>query len=112
MDKRKDKRFASKLSVKFNSGSLVSCGVLDDISENGLFIRSNRNFNIDALITIEIFMPDKTVSFLKGVVRRIIELPDQYRKFGIGVELIEKDKTYKHFLKLLHIQRRVTVQQF
>lgn len=109
MDKRKDKRFATKLYAKLNSGSLTSWGVLSDISENGLLIRSNRNFNKDAVIDIEIFMPDKTVSLLKGVVKRIIELPESDRKFGIGVELIEKDMIYKHFLKFFNGQTKTSV---
>jgi len=112
MEKRKDKRFDVKLYVKLNSGSFISWGALGDVSENGLFIRSNRGFTTDAVIDIEIFMPDKTVSHLKGIVRRIIELPEPHRKFGIGIELIEKDTTYKHFLKLLGEQRKTPVRQF
>ena len=112
MEKRKDKRLASKLYAKITSSSLTAWGLLNDISENGLFIRSNRDYTIDAVIDIEVFMPDKTVSLLKGVVRRIIELPEPHRKFGIGIELIEKDTTYKHFLKLLGEQRKTPVRQF
>ena len=99
MNKRKE--IATKLYVKLNSGPLTSWGLLYDVSENGLFIRSNRDFATDALIDIQVFMQDKSIIFLKGVVRRITELPEQHRKFGIGVELKEKDTTYKHFLKFL-----------
>jgi len=111
MERRRNKRFASKLFVKLNSGSAVSWGALGNVSENGLFIRSNRNFDIDAVISVEVFMTDKTVSVLKGIVKRIIELPGQDRKFGIGVQLIERDETYKHFLKMAGAQER-TLSQF
>ena len=101
MEKRKDKRFDVKLYVKLNSGSFISWGALGDVSENGLFIRSNRGFTTDAVIDIEIFMPDNTVSHLKGVVRRIVKLPESNRKFGIGVELVGKDNAYRRLLKIL-----------
>ena len=104
MDNRKDKRFDKQLYVKLKSGSLISWGKLSDISENGLFIGSNRGFMIGTAIDIEIFMPDNRISLLKGIVRRIIELPESARQFGIGVELTEKDTAYRHLLKLLNGQ--------
>ena len=110
MDKRKDKRFDKQLYVKVKSGSLISWGKLSDISENGLFIRSNRSFMIDAGIDIEIFMPDQSTCTLKGIVRRIIELPESERKFGIGVELTEKGVVYRLLLKSLNGQGKSTVR--
>jgi hypothetical protein len=109
VDKRKDERFSTKLYVKLSSGSLTSWGVLCDISENGLFIKSNRDFSTDALIDIEIFMPDKSISLLRGIVRRITQQPDLNRKFGIGIEIIEKDMIYKHFLKSFNGQAKTSV---
>jgi len=109
VDKRKDERFSTKLYVKLNSGPITSWGILSDISENGLFIKSNRNFSTDALIDIEIFMPDKSISLLKGIVRRITEQSDSHRKFGIGIEIIEKDMIYKHFLKFFDGQTKTSV---
>ena len=110
MDKRKDKRFDKQLYVKVKSGSVISWGKLSDISENGLFIRSNRGFMIDAGIDIEIFMPDQSTCTLKGIVRRIIELPESERKFGIGVELTEKGVVYRLLLKSLNGQGKSTVR--
>jgi hypothetical protein len=108
MDKRKDKRFTTKLYVKLNSVTKTFWGVLDEISENGLFIRSNQGFTLDAVIDIEIFMPDNIIILLKGVVRRITELPEQHRKFGLGIELIKKDATHKDFLTFLDGQTKQT----
>jgi hypothetical protein len=64
---------------------------LTDVSENGLFVKSNRDFAVDAVINIEIVMPDNSTSLLKGRVKRRIELPEEHRKYGIGIELIKKD---------------------
>ncbi len=108
MDKRKNKRFTTKLYVKLNSVTKTFWGVLDEISENGLFIRSNQGFTLDAVIDIEIFMPDNIIILLKGVVRRITEWPEQPRKFGIGIELIKKDAIHKDFLTFLDGQTKQT----
>lgn len=110
MDKRKDKRFAKRLHVKLSSGSSISWGLLCDVSENGLFIRSNQSYKIDALIDIHVFMPDNSIILLKGVLRRITELAEQHRKFGIGVELIEKNTAYENFLKFLDGQTKKLAQ--
>jgi Tfp pilus assembly protein PilZ len=110
MDKRNDKRFTTRLHVKLSSRSIISWGILCDVSENGLFIKANQDFPIGEVIDIEIFMPDNTSCLLTGTVRRRVELPESYRKFGIGVELIRKDATYKHFLKNLDGQTKTPVQ--
>jgi len=99
MDDRKNKRFTTQLHVKLNSGSLIAWGILCDVSENGLFVKSNRDFTMDTPISIEIFMPDNTNSFLKGTVKRKIEMSESYRKHGLGIELIEKDAPYQQYVK-------------
>jgi len=101
MDNRKNKRFNKQLYAKLNSRSLISWGILCDVSKDGLFIKSNQDFTVGDIIDIEIFMPDNTTSFLKGIVRRKIEVPDTYRKNGFGIELTEKGMSYRGFLQSL-----------
>jgi hypothetical protein len=101
MDKRKDMRLSMKLYSKLRAESGVSWGLLTDVSENGIFIKSNRDFTMGEAIDIELFMPDNTNALLKGVIRRKIELPDSHRKYGLGIELKEKDMVYRRFLRNL-----------
>jgi Tfp pilus assembly protein PilZ len=101
MDKRKDMRLSMKLYSKLRAVSGVSWGLLTDVSENGIFIKSNRDFTMGEAIDIELFMPDNTNALLKGVIRRKIELPDSHRKYGLGIELKEKDMVYRRFLRNL-----------
>jgi len=110
MDKRKDMRLSMKLYTKLTADSFVSWGLLSDVSENGLFIKSNRDFTMGEAIDIELFMPDNNNSLLKGVIRRKIELPDSHRKYGLGIELIEKDIVYRYFLKSLKGQTKTPLQ--
>jgi len=91
MDKRQNERHYMKLHTKLRADSFVSWGLLSDVSENGLFIRSNRDFTMGDAIDIEVFMPDNSNSLLKGAIRRKIELPDSHRKYGLGIEITEKD---------------------
>ncbi|MEW6419380.1 MAG: PilZ domain-containing protein [Nitrospirota bacterium] len=92
-------RFTKRLEVRFTSGGLSFTGILSNLSENGLFIRTNRGFAPGATIDIELVMPDGKVSFLKGHVIRTVKTPIASLKNGMGVELIEKDATYINFLK-------------
>lgn len=99
MDNRKNKRFTTQLHVKLSSGSLITWGILCDVSENGLFVKSNRDFIMDTAISIEIFMPDNTNSLVKGIVKRKIEMSESYRKHGLGIEIIEKDASYQQYVR-------------
>ena len=99
MEQRKHKRFVKKLKVKICSGSQNTWGILNDLSENGLLISCNMKFTENTIIDIELIMPDHENFFLKGIVRRTMAMSSSNRKFAMGVELIEKDITYRHFLK-------------
>jgi hypothetical protein len=110
MDKRKNERHSMKLHAKLSANSFVSWGLLSDVSENGLFIKSNRDFTMGDAIDIEVFMPDNNNSLLKGVIRRKIGLSDSHRKYGLGIEVIEKDMVYLHFLRSLKGQTKTPLQ--
>lgn len=91
-------RFTKRLEARFSSGGMSFAGISSNLSESGLFIRTNRGFAPDTAIDIEMVMPDGKISSLKGFVRRTIKTPLS-SKNGMGVELIEKDAAYINFLK-------------
>jgi len=92
-------RFTKRLEARFSSGVMSFTGISSNLSESGLFIRTNRGFAPDTAIDIELVMPDGKTSSLKGLVRRTIKTPMSTLKNGMGVELIEKDAAYINFLK-------------
>lgn len=92
-------RFTKRLEARFSSGGMSFAGISSNLSENGLFIRTNRGFAPYTAIDIELVMPDGKISSLKGLVRRTIKTPMSTLKNGMGVELIEKDAAYINFLK-------------
>jgi hypothetical protein len=98
MEQRKEHRVSKQLYVQISTDRKVFWGLLNDFSKNGLFIKCNQDFPIGAVIDIEIFMPDKSTSVLKGIVRRKIDIPESNRKYGLGIELIEKDARFIRFV--------------
>ncbi len=95
---QRHRRFTKRLEARFSSGGMSFTGISSNLSESGLFIRTNRGFAPDTAIDIEMVMPDGKISSLKGLVRRTIKTPLS-SKNGMGVELIEKDAAYINFLK-------------
>jgi hypothetical protein len=109
MDRRKDRRYTTQLHVKLNAGSINFWGVLGDVSENGLFIKTTRDIDLDSSIDIVIFMPDNTNSHLTGIVVRKVALTDTHRKYGLGVKLLKQDEKFKKLLSVSYIgQKRIT----
>ncbi len=93
------KRYIKRLEVTFSSGGLSYRGILSNLSLNGLFIRTNRGFAPNTILTIEMLLPDGKTCNLKGIVRRTIKTPMLAQKNGMGIELLEKDQAYIQFLQ-------------
>jgi len=100
MEKRKHPRFNKNLVAQVVADDVSLFVITSDLSENGLFIRSKRCFAPDTVVGIEIATSDNMASLLKGVVRRTVDTSDSINN-GMGVEIVEKDETYIHFLKSL-----------
>ena len=92
-------RFTKRLEATFSSGGLSFRGILSNISENGVFIRTNRGFAPNTLVDIELVMPDNRISYIKGIVRRTIKTPVTMSKNGMGIELTDTDTTYIKFVR-------------
>jgi hypothetical protein len=88
-----------RLEVTFSSGNLSNKGILSNISENGIFIRTNRGFAPGTTVDIEVMMPDESISHLKGIVKRTIKTPLTAVKNGMGIELFQKDEPFLSFVR-------------
>ena len=98
LDYKRTRRYTKRLEATFSSGDYSFRGILSNISESGLFIRTNRGFAPGTVVEIEVMMPDNTISRLKGVVRRTIKTPLTSMKNGMGIELTESDAGYNRFV--------------
>jgi hypothetical protein len=101
IDNRKDKRYSKRLTVRINSESLRRSGIMRDVSENGMFVMSSRDFTKDMAINIELLLPDNKTSLLKGTITRNTGILGSIWLTGIGIKLTEKDETFHNFLTTL-----------
>jgi Tfp pilus assembly protein PilZ len=92
-------RYTKRLEVTFSSGNLSYKGILSNISENGIFIRTNRGFAPGTTVDIEVMMPDQKISHLKGIVKRTVKTPLTAVKNGMGVELTQQDQAFLNFVR-------------
>jgi hypothetical protein len=98
IDRRKDRRYAKRLTVKMSSGNLRRSGIVRDVSENGMHVTSGKDFTRDMPIDIELSLPNQKTSFLKGRITRNVEIPGSSWLIGVGIDLTEKDETFLNFL--------------
>jgi tetratricopeptide (TPR) repeat protein len=96
IDRRKHPRFIKRLTTTLLVDQKSFAGISGDLSESGLFIRTNRSFAENTPVDITILMPDNRISSLKGSVRRTHISP---LKTGIGIEIIEKDEIFEDLVK-------------
>lgn len=101
MDKRKHPRFVKRLETRIVSDHISFWSISSDLSQSGLFIRTNRGLNIDTIIDIELSLPDNRIALLKGIVRRTTRTGVSSMKNGMGVEIIEKDQTFIDFVNFV-----------
>jgi hypothetical protein len=100
-DRRRHPRFIKRLTAKFMVDYHNSTGISSDISENGIFIRTNKGLAPSSVITIHMIMPDNRVCVLTGLVIRTIKTPFPSIRNGMGIELLERDSTFTNFIKSL-----------
>ena len=99
MERRKHPRFIKRLTTKFFSDDASYMGITSDLSQNGLYIRTKNGVIPNSVIDIELYMPDLRVARLKGIVRRTYRTHMNSIKNGMGIEIIENDETFIHFVK-------------
>jgi hypothetical protein len=110
MEKRQHPRFNKSLVAQVVANDIRLFVITGDLSKNGLFIRSKRCFAPDTIVDIEIVTSDNMVSLLKGVVRRTVDTSGSMNN-GMGVEIVEKDAAYTHFLKPLIGETEITAAE-
>jgi len=106
-EKRQQKRFIERCKVEFTVNDKTYRGLYSNFSLNGLFIRTKQLFQTETFLDIIIHFPNDLTSRLKGKVARasknaLCEASETARgcgENGIGIEIIEKDSLYLHFLR-------------
>jgi hypothetical protein len=101
VDKRKHKRYSKRLKVRMSSGNLRRSGIMKNVSKNGMFIMSSKEFTENMAINIELPLSNNKTSFLNGIITRNMGIPESNWLIGAGIKLTEKDETFHNFLTTL-----------
>lgn len=99
MEKRISKRIFRRLNVKFTSGSVSHNGNTSNISENGIFLRTQKVLNPETILELELTLPWGKVIKLRGRVARTVITP-LHDKDGMGIELLDIPEKYTKFIKI------------
>ncbi len=106
-DKRRHSRKIRRIELTFLSEGARCLGFSSNFSQSGIFIRTNHPAPQDAVIEIQLYLPDGGLSRISGrVMRSALYLGRKVvgariPKNGMGVEIIEKDAAYERFVASL-----------
>jgi hypothetical protein len=90
IDNRRKARIPASLPVHFGSRACDIPGAAENLSEEGLYINTNRIFPVGTTIQLEIQFPDCTI-FHHAKVVWAIQVPEHQREeliCGMGVEFV------------------------
>jgi Tfp pilus assembly protein PilZ len=103
MEKRDNRRLDKRLFVKFGEQRPEHIGFTGDVSNTGLFIKSNTIFRPGTLLHVELSLPDETVIRLNARVMWAKKVPPNLMRFvkksGMGVQLTGRNSSYEAFFK-------------
>ncbi len=99
MSRRRHKRYTKRIETEFSSGDMLFRGISSDLSEKGLFIRTQHGFVPGTTVNIKLRLPDGATSQLKGVVKRTVKTHLHLVKNGMGIEITESDSAYVRFVR-------------
>jgi Tfp pilus assembly protein PilZ len=103
MERRRSERITKRLEVKYWTNE-ENTAITNDLSETGLFIRTNRGMKPGSSIDLKLNLPNSQELFLSGrVVRSMKSLPGLVgdSKSGMGIELIEPPPEYIDYVRSL-----------
>ena len=105
MEKQQRTRRTKRIEVRFGPERPTDLGFTIDVSETGLFVKTNTVYPPDTRLVLELSLPDRRVLSLRGRVMWAKRVPPQLarllRKAGMGVELIDPPPEYLNLIQSL-----------
>lgn len=103
MEKRQATRIVKRLEVKYQI-EVENTAITSDLSEIGIFIRTNRGIEPGSVINIKLNLPNAQELFLEGKVvrsRKILPGLVGESKSGMGIQLINPPDNYINYVHSL-----------
>ena len=108
-EKRKLKRKRKRVRVRFGFETPIKMAFSDDISFDGIFIKTASPEKPGSLLSIEILLPDETLVLCQGRIHWAKRVPPQMLrlagKAGMGVRILsyaQGQQPYSEFVESLH----------
>jgi Tfp pilus assembly protein PilZ len=91
-EKRITKRVRRRLSLRFGHDKPVRMAFTEDVTDDGMFIKTTNLYRPGTQITIELILPDETKATIIGMVKWSKKVPPNMihlvKKAGLGVKIL------------------------
>ena len=105
-EKREYKRFDIDVQATLFYDNMVYSGVIMNLSKNGMFIRTKRQFPVDTMLMATLRIDDETVQIPVQIKRAVhsdnFSVPGES---GLGVHIIRSSKKYLNFVSTYSSQQ-------
>jgi Tfp pilus assembly protein PilZ len=101
MEKRCENRIIKRLEVKFQT-EVENTAITSDLSESGLFIRTNRGISPGTVINLKLNLPNaQELALIGKVIRSMKSMPGLIgeSKSGMGIHLINPPESYISYVQ-------------
>lgn len=104
-DKRSLKRMRRRLSLRFGVDAPVRMAFTEDVTENGMFIKTTNLYPPGTRVAIELIMPDEARVRIAGSIRWTKKVPPNMihlvRKAGMGVKILRIESGEEDFRRFI-----------
>jgi Tfp pilus assembly protein PilZ len=104
-EKRIIKRIRRRLSLRFGHDKPVRMAFTEDVTDDGIFIKTTNLYKPGTQVTIELILPDEVKVTLIGMVRWSKKVPPNMihlvRKAGLGVKILHFVTGEEDFMRFL-----------
>lgn len=100
MEKRTFERLPVNLQLRLFYGNMVYTGIVNNLSENGMFISTKVSFPVDSVFIAIILLDTHTISIpikIRRTVREVDQLTGNEIS-GLGVSLLNPSREYLDFV--------------
>lgn len=108
-DKRGQKRHRKRLKVRYGIEDAATMGFTEDISEQGIFIKTGVTKPPQTVLTIELTTPDDDLIVMEGTVQWVKNFPPSMlragKKGGMGIKIsrvVSGEKAYRKLWEMLN----------
>lgn len=98
-DKREFRRLETELQISLFYGNLVYSGMVTNLSESGMFIKTKRQPPVDTMFVTSLMIDNEPIQVPVQITRAVNPVNAQPAvESGVGVHILRSSKDYLSFL--------------